>query len=130
MNRTLPLLMSAALFGCALNGAVLAQGSPQTVAPAKIDPQSLATGWRASKIIGSSVTDGANNTIGTVDDLIVTSDEKVPVAVLSVGGFLGVGSKLVLVPYSQLKIVDKKLTLPGATKDSLKSLPSYTYSNT
>jgi sporulation protein YlmC with PRC-barrel domain len=95
----------------------------------KIDPQSLATGYRTSKMVGSSVVNEANENIGTIDDLIVTPSEKVPFAVLSVGGFLGMGSKLVVVPYSSLQVRDKKMVLPGATRESLKSLPEFKYSN-
>ncbi len=36
---------------------------------------------------------------------------------LSVGGFLGMGSHLVVVPYDSLKVVDKKLVLPGRYKE-------------
>jgi hypothetical protein len=49
--------------------------------------------------------------------------------VISVGGFLGVGSKLVAVPYDQLKVERDKITLPGASEASLKGLPDYHYSN-
>jgi hypothetical protein len=57
----------------------------------KVDPQSVATGYRTSKVVGSTVVNEANETVGTIDDLIVTPSEKVPFAVLSVGGFLGMG---------------------------------------
>ena len=67
--------------------------------------------------------------MGTIDDLIVTPSEKVPFAVLSVGGFLGLGTKYVVVPYSALEIRDKRMVLPGATKESLKSLPEFKYSS-
>lgn len=49
--------------------------------------------------------------------------------VLSVGGFLGVGSSYVVVPYSAIEIRDKKMVLRGATKESLKNLPEYKYAN-
>jgi hypothetical protein len=113
----------------ALGGSAFSQGTPQTLSLMKVDPQSLATGYRTSKIVGSLVVNEANETLGTIDDLIVTTSEKVPFAVLSVGGFLGVGSKYVVVPYSTLQVRDKKMVLPGATKDSLKSLPEFQYSN-
>jgi hypothetical protein len=51
----------------------------------------------------------------------------VPFAVLSVGGFLGMGTKYVVVPYSALVVHDKRMMLPGATKESLKSLPEFKY---
>jgi PRC-barrel domain len=45
----------------------------------------MATGYRTS----STVVNEANETVGTIDDLIVTRGEKVPFAVLPIGGFLG-----------------------------------------
>ena len=48
-------------------------------------------------------------------------------AVLSAGGLLGMGTKYVEVPYSSLILRDKKMMLPGATKDSLKALPEFKY---
>jgi hypothetical protein len=94
---------------------------------AKVDPASLATGYRTSKVVGSTVVNEANQTIGTIDDLIVTPSDKVPFAVLSVGGFLGLGTKYVVVPFSSLQVAAKQMVLPGATKDSLKALPSFKY---
>ena len=46
---------------------------------------------------------------------------------LSVGGFLGIGDRLIVVPYDSLKIAANKIMLPGATKDALKVLPEYIY---
>ena len=93
----------------------------------KVDPQSLATGYRTSKVVGSTVVNEADETVGTIDDLIVTRKEDVPYAVLSVGGFLGMGSKYVVVPFSAIEVSNNKMVLRGATKDSLKSLPAFKY---
>jgi hypothetical protein len=95
----------------------------------KVDPASLATGYRTSKVVGSTVVNEANVTVGTIDDLIVTPNEKVPFAVLSVGGFLGMGTRYVVVPFSSLQVKDKRMVLPGATKDSLKALPEFKYNS-
>lgn len=105
---------------------------PTTSAPVAttntpVDNLQMTGGDRASKIIGSKVTNEAKETVGTVDDLIVTPDDKVPVAVLSVGGFLGVGSKYVAVPFSDLKVTSEGVIMPGATKESLKTLPAFKY---
>jgi hypothetical protein len=110
-----------------MSGPVFAQGAPQKLAVVKIDPQVLAMGYRASKVVGSTVVNEADETVGTIDDLIVTPNETVPFAVLSVGGFLGMGTHYVVVPYNSLQVRDKKMVLPGATKESLKSLPSFKY---
>ncbi len=121
-------LASAAMIGVALiSGPALAQGAAQTVAIAKVDVQTLAAGYRASKVTGSSVVNDANESIGKIDDLLVSPDGKAPFAVLSIGGFLGMGSHLVVVPYDSLKLVDNKVMLPGGTRDALRTLPEFKY---
>ena len=121
------LMAGAAVLTASLSGPALSQGAPQTASLMKVDPATLATGYRTSKVVGSTVVNEANETVGTIDDLIVTPGEKVPFAVLSVGGFLGMGTKYVVVPFSSLQVKDKKMVLPGATKDSLKALPEFKY---
>ena len=54
---------------------------------------------------------------------------KAPFVVLSVGGFLGVGDRLVVLPYDQLRTAGGKVVLPGATKDALKALPEFKYTS-
>ncbi|HET6804194.1 MAG TPA: PRC-barrel domain-containing protein [Frateuria sp.] len=121
-------LTGAAIVGAAmLAPPVLAQGTPQTITLMKVDPQTLATGLRVSKVLGATVVNEANEKVGTIDDLIVTPKQNVPYAVLSVGGFLGMGTRLVVVPYDTMKVGDKNMVLPGATKDSLKMLPEFNY---
>ena len=108
---------------------VLAQGSPQTVNLTKVDVVKVSTGYRASKVIGASVVNEANDTVGKVDDIIIGQDGKSPFVILSVGGFLGMGTKLIVLPYESLKATENKLILPGATKDALKDLPEFKYSS-
>ncbi len=129
MKQTMHLIAAVAIGACLVGAPALAQGKPQTVVIAKVDPQSLSTGYRTSKVVGSTVVNEANETVGTIDDLIVTPNEKVPFAVLSVGGFLGMGTKYVVVPYSALQVRDKKMVLAGATKESLKTLPDFKYAS-
>lgn len=105
----------------------LAQGVPQTLSLMKVDPTTLATGYRTSKVVGSIVVNEAKEKVGTIDDLIVTKDGKVPSAVLSVGGFLGVDVKYVVVPASALEVQDQQMMLAGATRDQLEALPEFTY---
>jgi hypothetical protein len=128
MKKTM-LLASAAMIGVGFLAAhANAQGVPQTVDIAKVDVQKVAAGYRASKVIGSSVLNEANETIGKIDDLLVTRDGKEPYAVLSIGGFLGMGTHMVVVRYDSLKFADNKIVLPGGTKDGLKMLPAFQYS--
>ena len=116
-------MVSTVLFA----GPVWAQGAPQTVSIERVDVMKLAAGYRSSKIVGSPVVNDANEKIGEVDDLLVEPSDKVLFAVLSVGGFLGMGERLVVVPFSSLQISGKKVMLPGGTKDTLKALPEFKY---
>ena len=124
MRRSI-MLASAASLAVALSAPAHSQGAPQTVTLMKVDPQTLATGYRTSKVVGATVVNEVDETVGTIDDLIVTPGGQTPYAVLSVGGFLGIGTKYVVLPFTNLQIVDKKIILPGGTKDALKALPDY-----
>lgn len=79
-------------------------------------------------IVGFPDAQGPQQTaqLGKVDDVIL-GDDRTPYVVLSVGGFLGVGNKLVVLPYEAIRKTDDKLVMPGATKDALKSLPEFKY---
>src|ERR1700681_3454133 len=87
------------LFGSALLGAAVivtpsrAENVTQTVEMVKVDVQKLSSGYRASKIIGSNIINDANETIGKIDDLIVSPDDnKSAYVILSVGGWLGMAT--------------------------------------
>jgi hypothetical protein len=82
-------------------------------------PQRTHGGWRSSQIVGVTVYNDRDERIGTVDDLIVGQDGRISEAELSVGGFLGLGAKLVAVPYGQLRFEERTDTraaggVPGA----------------
>jgi PRC-barrel domain len=108
-------------------GPVLAQVSQQPIPLVRVDVGKMASGYRASSIIDSSVVNEHNEKIGMIDDLIIEPSEKVPFAVLSCGGFLGVGERLVVVPFDSLKISEDKIELSGATKNALLAMPEFSY---
>jgi sporulation protein YlmC with PRC-barrel domain len=86
---------------------------------------------RSSKIVGQPVYNAAGERIGDVNELILASDGKVESAVIGVGGFLGLGEKLVAVSYGELKIADDpngspRITL-NSTKEALETAPDYKY---
>jgi len=84
---------------------------------------------RLGKVVGATVYNDQNQSVGSIDDVLMGSDHKASTAVISVGGFLGMGGKLVSVPFDQLKIGQDKITMPGATKQSLSSMPAFKYNN-
>jgi len=105
-------------------------GSTRPVVPSAT--RSDLTQLRGSKIIGETVKDGNNQSLGKIDDLIVTGPDKITTAVISVGGVMGVGAKLVSVPVADLRMVKNEsgkvdITLPGATKQSLEAMPEFAY---
>lgn len=124
-NTILKVATGAALIAAVAVPAFAADLTPQQVN--RVDVTSLADGYRASKIIGAPVVNEAGDSIGKVDDILVGRNDKVLYSVLSVGGFLGLGSKLIAVPYASLEVSDTKMILPGGSKDALKALPEFKY---
>jgi hypothetical protein len=127
-RRMLALAMVTAMLGPVLLVANPQPAASQGVQLVKVDVAVVAKGYRASKMIGATVTNDKNEKIGTLDDIIV-DQKNVMFAVLQVGGFLGMGGHLIAVPYADLKIDEtgKKIVLPGASKDELKKLSEFKY---
>jgi hypothetical protein len=98
----------------------------QEVDLVKVDLQLVWPGYRTSKLAGRTVVNDLNEKIGTVDDVIVTKEHDIFVPV-QVGGFLGVGSRLVVLPFDAFKIDDRKIVLPNASKEQLKKLADFKY---
>lgn len=108
------------------------QAPPAAQPPATPTPQPPADKFRAKTgelraalLIGATVYNDQKQTIGTLSDILVDQHAKVTSAVLSVGGFLGVGSRLVIVPFANLQVDADRIVLPGATKVSLENLSAY-----
>ncbi len=105
--KRVALIAAAAIATVGFAAPVLSQGSQQTVSLMRVDVKTLASGFRTTKILGGDVVNEANQKIGEVDDLIVTESERVPFAILSVGGFLGMGERLVAVPFDSIQMSEK-----------------------
>ena len=58
--------------------------------------------FRAPKLVGVSVYDKDNKSVGKISDLLLDKDGAVKAVVIGIGGFLGIGQKDVAVPYSAL----------------------------
>jgi sporulation protein YlmC with PRC-barrel domain len=91
-----------------------------------VDIQAVDRGFRVSKLLGRSVENDKDQKIGTLDDLVVTTNHAL-FGVLQVGAFLGLGGHLIAIPYDSLKISDdgRKIVLAGASKEELGKLPEY-----
>jgi sporulation protein YlmC with PRC-barrel domain len=77
--------------------------------------------WRASKVVGLSVYNNNNESIGSINDLLTDKSGSIKAVVIGVGGFLGVGEHLVAVPFDQVKFVNEPVAYTGASSGSSKS---------
>ncbi len=86
-----------------------------------------ATLLTVSEIKGSTVRNRQREEIGDIDELLIEPDSgRVRFAILSVGGFLGLGSTRVAVPWSAFEITPQggRITyMLDATRDRLEKAP-------
>lgn len=84
----------------------------------------------AKTYMGQSVYNGQNESIGSINDLILQKQGGVVAAVIGVGGFLGIGQKNVAVPFDKITATQNaqdgtvKLTATE-TAESLKAAPEF-----
>jgi len=76
------------------------------------------------EVLGSSVINENGEEVAKIDDLVVRDDAHY--AVLSVGGFLGIGEKNVAIPLDELKLgEDESYLMSTETEEQLEELPEY-----
>ena len=83
----------------------------------------------SSALIGTKVRNANKESIGKIDDIYLDKDAKVTDVVISVGGFLGVGSKDVAVKWSDITMSQEDNSVvmtTSLTKEALMALPDYT----
>jgi sporulation protein YlmC with PRC-barrel domain len=102
---------------------------------AAVDAAQMRDGRRASRVIGAAVYNENNESVGEVDDIVLPAQGggAPVVAVVSVGGFLGIGAKLIAVPYERLRMMGERnrWTLTGAaSREDLNRMPTFSYEST
>jgi hypothetical protein len=82
--------------------------------------------YRSSSVVGSSVKDLTGQDAGKIEDLLVDHKGRVAYAVVSFGGFLGVGDKLFAVPWDAV-VLDRenRVVQIDVTKEALSRTPSF-----
>jgi len=87
--------------------------------------------WRFSELKGLEVSNPDGVTLGDVQQLAIDANGRVCYATLSVGGFLGIGDRVVPIPWDMLKFslggdnTDKKLITLACTKKQLELAPEF-----
>jgi sporulation protein YlmC with PRC-barrel domain len=81
---------------------------------------------RAKKVLGTAVTDAAGQKIGEIEDIVLDKESNnIMFAVVSFGGFLGIGDKYHPVPWSMLDYNPEAHSyVVSATREQLQSAPS------
>lgn len=94
----------------------------------QIGPASISSNRYAKKMMDMDVVNNNDEKIGTIEDLALNNDNKIEYAIVSVGGFLGVGDKLVAVPFKSLRVNknEEKIIL-DATKQQLETANEFQY---
>lgn len=112
--------------------------------------EAIAEGWSVRRhFLGEQVYNDENDIIGIMEDVIIVFDktdnayeddkaekrdkmkklhnlEKAKIySVVGTGGFLGIAMHNVAIPIQQFKMVDERITLPGATAEALRQLPAF-----
>jgi sporulation protein YlmC with PRC-barrel domain len=77
--------------------------------------------------MGKTVYNDSGQKVGTVEDLIISPARNVSYVIVGAGGFVGIGRHDVAVPVSQIQDKAGKLVMAGATKESIKDMPVFTY---
>lgn len=84
--------------------------------------------WRADKLMGADVKNTQDESIGKINDLVFSEEGRIEAAVVSVGGFLGIGAKNVALSWDQLQIhsseAGDEITV-SMTKEQLENAPSF-----
>ena len=85
----------------------------------------------ATTIIGDSVRNAMNEKLGKIEDLMIDlGTSRVAYAVLSFGGFLGVGNKLFAVPFKAMAVdTEHHEFVLDVPKDRLKQAPGFDKDN-
>jgi sporulation protein YlmC with PRC-barrel domain len=100
--------------------------SDAAAAPAAVSQSSFQGNWRASKVAGLNVYNDNNENVGSINDLLMDKSGAIKAAVISVGGFLGVGAHLVAVPFDKIKFVNEPVAYTGASNAPAGNRPAST----
>jgi sporulation protein YlmC with PRC-barrel domain len=129
-------IMAGLLGTTLLAGAALAQ-SPTTSSTTDSATTTTTTSstshkgeWRGSKLIGVNVYNTNNESLGEINELLISQSGKVEAVVIGVGGFLGIGERNVAVPLEKIKWVNEPVPSSAGTSAATRPAGAPTGSTT
>jgi sporulation protein YlmC with PRC-barrel domain len=103
-------------------------GATTTVEATVTESIQLAQGWSVKKtLMGKTIYNDAGLKVGKVEDLIISPDKNVSYVIVGAGGFVGIGRHDVAIPVAQIQDKAGKLVMAGATPDTIKAMPKFSY---
>ena len=84
----------------------------------------------ATRLIGTNITNTEGESIGEIDDMIIRNGNELTGLVVSVGGFLGIGERHVVVDPSTVAITadgDDWAATANTTREALEAAPEFEY---
>lgn len=126
--KSIPIIMVAMIGWSTIAFAQQPSNDGQNKQPVPlVDNSILLNAARTSKIVGAKVYKG-DTSIGDINDVLVDlANAKISAVILSVGGFLGLGDKLVAVPANKIKVDNEARFTSDLTKDDLNNAPAFHY---
>jgi sporulation protein YlmC with PRC-barrel domain len=103
------LLLASAAFAAENN----ATTAPAPATQSSASSTSFTGDWRVSKVVGLNVYNEKNENVGSINDLLMEKSGNIKAAVISVGGFLGMGARLVAVPFDKIKFSTEPVAYTG-----------------
>ncbi|PWR22085.1 PRC-barrel domain-containing protein [Zavarzinia compransoris] len=129
MRKTITAAALAAILAGAAVPALAAETLSPAAPPAAASESAIGStsAIRANDLIGAEVTNAVGEKVGEVTDLVIGENNTVSAAIISVGGFLGVGDKQVAISLAELTVtpIDRgevRVQI-AATAEQLKALP-------
>ena len=131
------IVTAAAIASLMLAASPASAQTPTNPSPLAVNPTGAAPTWytahgnemRASKLIGTTVKNDADESIGSINEIVLGKDGKVAAVVIGVGGFLGMGEREVAVNFDALRVAqdanNRTVVSLDATKDTLKAAPEW-----
>lgn len=105
-------------------------GATTTIGVSVSESTQVALGWSVKRtLMGKTIYNDLGTKVGKVEDLIISPERNVSYVIVGAGGFVGIGRHDVAVPVSQIQNRSGRLVMAGATKDTIKALPTFDYAN-
>jgi sporulation protein YlmC with PRC-barrel domain len=76
------------------------------------------------RLIGRDVHGVQGERVGDLENLLIDNDGRVRAAIIEFGGFLGIGTNQVAVPWDQLQITDDRI-VTNLTREQVRAMPRW-----